>query len=595
MRRLFDTGNRLQPGVHRTGALLAIVVAALVAIAWQRRGITLADPATCPGLLDHLLPLVLRRIDDLRVGTLLTWTNGAIAVAAVAAFTRLAHVLSGSPICAAAAAAAMAATATFDRTLRPADGLAVLGLWCAAGLALARAQEDESRSAVALRLTLAALSIVPLLAPRLLLPALALAVVAAASRRPEVGRARVVILTTAAAGVLLLMVRSFTTFGPAGSVRLSLAGCVAPAWPEGAGARDAIAAALGNLGPFPIGLAALGVFIAAGRSRSRFGVTAIVWAAAPLLAERASGDAALAVSAAVFWCFVAIGLSEVMVEGRLTFARRVAAVLLLILLPVLQYQRLPVSESAATPAGHERLTSGLVSGALRALPPATLVAEDASTDLVLRSLSSSDAAGGRPVRVTPRNAASVAAALGQAPVFAFPRGQRELQHRGVLFLARPSAAGLAQVDAVHGCSAVDRRWEETPALARAPRFALVATVPDARGPLTLYLGSDAPLIASAIGWQPRDMRGFHPRPYSAADRAELRLALLSQGLPASSAVLAAPHVLRLVLWRTPGAPDVLPVALSARPTAAVARLDADARRDGLVLCPSYAFEPAAIE
>ena len=567
----------------------SIVVAVLLTIVWHQRVTALADPAACPGLLEQLSPLALRRFDGLRVGALLAWTNGAIVIAALAAFTRLAHILSGSLICAAAAAAATIATATFDRTLRPTEALAVLGLWSWAGVALAPASADAFRSAAATRQLVAALAIVPLLAPRLFLPAVALAMVTAggAERR----RARLLAMVTAAASVVLLMLRSFTTLAPTGPARLPLAGCVLPAWTSSVSVGEAIATALGDVGPFPVGLAALGIFVAAGPDRSRFGWAAIVWVVAPLFA----GGAALTAGVAVFWCLVAIGLGEVLVEGRSSMARRLAASLLLLLLPILQHQRLAGQEPPASTMGQGALTAGRVSSALRALPPVTLVAEDASTDLVLRAVSSSRAVGGRPVRVSPRDAASVAVALGRGPVFAFPRGQRELQHRGVAFVSKPSPAGLAQVDGVQGCSPVDRSWKESPAVVRTSRFALVATRPDARGPLTLYFGSDAPLSASALDWTGREMRGFHPRPYSAADRAELREALISQGVPASSGVLTAPHVLRLVLWRTPAAPAVLPVALSAHPTIAIARLDAASHRDGIELCPSYAFEPATIE
>jgi hypothetical protein len=146
--------------------------------------------------------------------------------------------------------------------------------------------------------------------------------------------------------------------------------------------------------------------------------------------------------------------------------------------------------------------------------------------------------------------------------------------------------GLAEVADVHACTALERRWMDAPAAAGAAGFALVASRPEGRGPVTIYLAGPGPFTATPLGWRDREKRGFHGRTYAQAELAELRGALTTQGLAASSPVLSSAHVFRITMWRTPGAPLVLPVTVTERAQAAIARVEQETGGQGLEICAS---------
>ena len=104
---------------------------------------------------------------------------------------------------------------------------------------------------------------------------------------------------------------------------------------------------------------------------------------------------------------------------------------------------------------------------------------------------------------------------------------------------------------------------------------------------TIYLAGPGPFTATPLGWRDREKRGFHVRTYAQAELGELRDALTTQGLDPSSPVLSAAHVVRVTMWRTPGAPTVLPVTLTERPRTAIARVEEQTDRPALEVCGSF--------
>jgi hypothetical protein len=280
-----------------------------------------------------------------------------------------------------------------------------------------------------------------------------------------------------------------------------------------------------------------------------------------------------------------------------TRARTIVGIAVMVLLPLLQFQRLSLrgAAGASSSYGHGALSTDTLRRILRALPDATLVAEDASLELLVRAASPRLRAGGQDVRVVPRRAAAVSAALAAGRIFAFPRAQLALQHQGVELSGRAMGIpGVAEVQRVVDCARVGRQWSDAPTLTVAGGFALIARREDARGPVTIYLGSRENLRTAAVGWPARATRGFQVREYARAERPDLADALQAQGIPPSSGVLTAPYVVRIVMWRTPGAADVLPVALSRPPDVALAKGEPDSGWRFLELCPSFRSQPEDI-
>jgi hypothetical protein len=78
--------------------------------------------------------------------------------------------------------------------------------------------------------------------------------------------------------------------------------------------------------------------------------------------------------------------------------------------------------------------------------------------------------------------------------------------------------------------------------------------------------------------------------YTRGERPDLPDALRSQDIPASSSLLAAPHVTRIIMWWTPGAAGALPVVLSRSPDVVLARADQGSGLSALALCPWREFK-----
>ncbi len=566
-------------------------MAAVLSVAWHRRPVALVDPPDCSGTLDLILALMLRGLDGVSVGTLLAWINGLIAFAALAAFSCLVRALTGSLLITVACGCALIATAAFERALGPANALAVLTAVSVAALAAHRLASDLEAARSGRAQIVAASAAIALLAPSLILPA-ALVIVwtLATLERPLTGRGVAIAIAVAASAAGAASVAVYLSSSDLSTSRTALA-CVWQSGSDGGGTRERIAQAAADIGPFPFALAALGLFAYFSGSTKTQRNWAIAALSVLLLAAWHATDAAETVPVVVgFWCLVAIGLRELMAEGAARTARRVAAVIVLALLPILQVERLRQQDPSPAPSvyGYGDLSQEALWRTLRALPDVTIVAEDASTDLLLRASMSQLERSGKNLRMIPRDARAIAGALKEGRVFAFPRAQAELRNRGVQFeKSAGQAIGLAEVGAVHPCSPLERRWTDAPAAAVAGGFALVASHPDGRGPVTIYLAGPGPFTATPLGWRDREKRGFHVRTYAQAELGELRDALTTQGLDPSSPVLSAAHVVRVTMWRTPGAPTVLPVTLTERPRTAIARVEEQTDRPALEVCGSF--------
>jgi hypothetical protein len=574
--------------------LASWLVAGGLVLAWAQRPISLTDPAACPGAFELLLPILLRGFDSVSAGSLLAWTNAAIALTAIACFTRLLQVATGSLLVASATALTLTLTVSFDRVLSPPTAMAVLAavswVWlraCRTSAASHAPVTDEGIDPAAPF----GLIPIPLLAPPLFLPVLILVAWAIWQHRTLLSRRH---LAIACALVLAVSVLVFAVAGMASSARTASSGvsvfsCVAP-WYGSTSAIESFTTTARSIGPLAFALAALGAFCRIGELRRRKSRWVLGCAIAPLVSAPWFDSPAVFVSLfAGLWCLVAIGLAEIASGGRRPGVSRLATVgtyALIGLLPLLQFQRLS-TEGAAEPAagyGHDRLSLQALWPALRAMPEATIVAEDSTIDLLLRA-ASVERRTGKKIRVVPRQAGVVADAFAEGRVFAFPRAQRELQHWGVQFKPALKVPGFAEVDNVGTCTALGPNWIEIPPLTASTGFALVHTLPDARGPVTLYFGGGDALTARASGWPPRTTRGFTTAEYRRSERPDLPDALRSLGISSSSQLLSAPYVTRIIMWWTPGAPDALPVALSRPPDVVLARAEAGQELSSLALCP----------
>ena len=565
-------------------------MAAVLSVAWHRRPVALVDPPDCSGTLDLILALMLRGLDGVSVGTLLAWTNGLIAFAALSAFSCLVRALTGSLLITVACGCALIATAAFERALGPANALAVLTAVSVAALAAHRLASDLNAARSGRAQIIAASAAICLLAPSLILPAALVIVWTLALERPLTGRRVAIAIAVAASAAGAASVAVYLSSSGLSASRPAFA-CVWQSGFDGGGIRERIAQAAADIGPFPFALAALGLFAYFSGSTKTQRNWAIAALSVSLLAAWHATDAAGTVPTVMgFWCQVAIGLRELMAEGAARTARRVAAVIVLALLPILQVERLRQQNPSPAPSvyGHGVLSQEALWRTLRALPDVTIVAENASTHLLLRASMSQLERSGKHLRMIPRDARAIAGALKEGRVFAFPRAQAELRNRGVQFeKSSGQAIGLAEVGAVHPCSPLERRWTDAPAAAVAGGFALVASHPDGRGPVTIYLAGPGPFTATPLGWREREKRGFHVRTYAQAELRELRDALTTQGLDPSSPVLSAAHVVRITMWRTPGAPTVLPVTVTERPRTAIARVEEQTDRPALEICGSF--------
>jgi hypothetical protein len=591
--------TRHRPSTRAVAAALAFPLAIGGGVLVLQRGpVALVPAAVCPGALEGLAIALARIGRSAPLGLWLLGADRVLAVAAVAVFAVLARRASGAWLAAAAAALTFAAQPAFAPRLSVFGPVSVL----VAGLVFLALLYGAPASGVDWRVWLGLLLSAGI-APSATLP---LAVVAgwhiAAGPSPSPHRWRTVAIAGAAlvAGIAALMA-AIPGRPPAFTLPIS---CLLPSWSgvTQAHAADELESMLTSAGVFACSLAGLGAFSRLGALRERRAWTVIAYAVASMAAAWAGLDSARLLEPLVvaFWVLVAVGLAEAVRACRGGFGGRLAAGLLIVLLPLPQLSARPDGTQAsaqAGPRGQERLTLQGVGQVLRILPAAsTFVVEDATMDLFLRALDGTWQRAGKTLQLVPRRVAEVAAALGHPDthVFALPAAQAELWRIGFRLTAVPDVPGVAEVREGGACTVVDHEWRGLPDLPRSSMLTLVAEVDGDKGPIVMYVASERRPATRALDWPPLTTRGFHETSYdraASADQSRLDAGAREDGVPAGSLVLSGPHVTRLELWRTPGAPNALTVELGAIPLSALARLQPNAAVQHLTVCPAFPFTP----
>jgi hypothetical protein len=306
---------------------------------------------------------------------------------------------------------------------------------------------------------------------------------------------------------------------------------------------------------------------------------------------------------AAFWWMAGAGMREIVgaLAGRPSW--RIGAAIIALLLPVLQWSHrsaLP-APAADEPRGQETLTRREFTTLLHALPSgSTLVIDDAISDILLRSTARTVQQSGKALHVVSLDGREAAGAAIDSRLFAMPRAQFALQHQGLARaeIGEPAIPGLVAFTRAGTCATVEPQWRAAGDLSRSDRLAVVSDRADARGPVIIYLGSDAAFNLYPIDWPGWTTRGYHAGTYDRAkdlDRQRLDRDRSGDGAPEGDAVFGHAYLARLELWRVPDGPTILAVALGRRPDAALARATTPGDRGALRVCPSFPGEIVRLE
>jgi hypothetical protein len=544
----------------------------------QGRLSELTSPNLCPGLLDLISILVLRAQPDLTVGTLFTTLHAFFVVIGLAAVVALARRAACSLAVATATGLAIGLSPLFPQTLAPPWEASAFAA-CALGACFLASKKPSIVLCAAGAWFAAAVFV-----PAFTIPAAIGAGVTFVTALPQRSRTwRLVVGTAVTLVCVLSAVLVFLRSGTleAGGLPVSswraLVSCALPMWrPMG------WTGLLGRVfGPFALALAALGLFVVAQRTSWR---RAVAIAAIALVAIAAAGSTATSPLVALSpvlvgtWVLVAVGLQQIVALAQRPVGR-VAAALVIVLLPTLQVSRLRADErdDRVRPLGHEATTLGQVIAILNVVPSdATFAEEDSSMDILLRAAVFGGRRKGKPFVVVPRRREVMAQALDRGPVFAFPRGQQDLSLRGFAIepvtrigRSREGAAdtieGLTAVTGIRSCQVIGDSWIDLDAIGASGRIALSGDSEAAYGPIVLYLGGPTDGEPRADGWPIRSTRGFRWASFDRqtdANRERLQAEARAVGL-SEHPVFAAPFVTRLTLHRTPRAPLTLAVLLGA--------------------------------
>jgi hypothetical protein len=557
---------------------------------------------------------------DLRVGQLFDLLRAAIIVAALAAFVELVCRRTRSTPIAAATGLAVGLSPLFTATLSPPWEAAAFGICAAAALLTGSRFASRSGSSYALLFfSLAILLTGALLVPSWLVVAASGAFLTGVIawrltgviawrglNRPGRWTAGI----TAAAGLTLLALVILNLSRPdvlsGSSSWRALAACALPQ-PSATRTMVFVRTIGWWFGPFALALAVLGAFVEvpqAGWRRSMLtagiGLACLVLASGPQM----NAQVALAPSAVALWWLAASGLDQIVnAMGRGPF-RRVAAALVLLLLPTLEDSRRITEERDdwVRPRGHERQTLHQMRAMLDFVPQdARFVEEDSTVDVLLRASVFGGRRRSKPFTVVAAQPDAIAHALVGGSVYAFPRRQEDLSLRG--FVIEPLTAavlrrdegpqaivGLAAITATRPCRIAGDTWADL--TGASGRIAISADSETARGPVVIYLGGATAVEPRPDGWPPRTTRGFRFFTFDQltgthSDR--LRGEARDTGLTSEHSVLAEPFVIRLTLHRTPRAPLALAVVLGASFPIGVAKLEPGGANVGhLTVCDAPA-------
>ncbi len=581
------------------GSWLLALLAPALALSAATRPALLSDPSGCPGLVDWLLIVVLRSVPTMAIGSLLWWTHAAMVLAATTGFWILVRRQGAHPLVAAGLAAGFAFTLPFAFALTPTP----VGAYAAATLVLCciRPHAPPAWSSASLLSTMG-LALFALMAPAMALPAgVAAGLLVWIDRRGTgVTRRAAAAIAAAMATVIAPSLLMAAVPGPPPLVEATVPvlGCVPALLTGGATAfGDGYRLVLDSTGPLVLTLALFGAFA----DRTRAGdprVWVIAALAAVSLLISSEGDSGAAAPALVSaWVLAAAGVGALARASLARGARPVAAWTLGLAIPLLTWaatSRQPVDPDE-TPLGHESLSRTSFARLLGTLPDkSALVEEDAVSELLLRSLDGWWQATGKDLALVPRDADAIRAALRTRGVYALPRAQRSLQHRGVrLSDGGLLANGAATVLSSTPCAALAGSWMALPDADGLRGFAVVAGAKPARGPFLIYAGGHAALDPAPADWPPRTRRGFFAEGFTTAtedERARLGEALARDGAPADRPVMESPFVVRLELWRTPDAPLALAVAVSSPVSYVLARTVGGPVAPRTRLCASFPFD-----
>ena len=395
------------------------------------------------------------------------------------------------------------------------------------------------------------------------------------------------------------------------------ASCLVPGLAAGWASRsiDALSGLVASAGPFACSLAALGVFSLRARVSGTRVWPMLAYAATPAVMgvwPDASPDRTLAPALVALWLMAGVGLVEAVRACRPTAGGRVAAAALIVLLPlwpiVSQAARLRgtdrsgvsgPAELEAAAFGHDRISLEGMRRALEAMPDqSVLITEDAATDTLLRSLDGTWQRSGKTLRLmsSPRDDAAAVVGNQSAHVFALPLAQAALPYLGFRLLdtSLPGILGLSEVQTGGACHAIGKEWAPIPDISRSTMLVLVARDPREEGAIAIYAGSDRPLDPRPIDWPAWVARGFLTSAYTARDEDRTRLEhdVLDDALARDQPVLNLAYVVRIELWKVPGAPALLAVDLGAvAPSLAVAHGSAGIT---VQLCPGFPHAVRAI-
>jgi len=588
-------------------------------VALRERSLELVAPPSCPGALELTAILAAIVRPDLTLGALLAVLQVAVVVGAVAAFVALVGRATGSLPAAAATGLAVGLGPLFPFTLATPSEAAAFALCAIVGLLVSR------------RLAVPPARIPPFLLPGVLLLAALIvprwtifaavgagvAAFVASPRRRRLTRAALALGSTAVTAGIALAVLSLVRSDalPRTSAGLPMASCLAlvPGASVAGPTSDLASELAFLLGPLVVALAVLGMYVEARKAGRRVALMSVVviLSSLPALADPRETPVLTAPLLVALWVLAAVGLRETLAASGRSRWSRLPAAGLLVLVPVLQvaHRQAEERDDQVRPIGHTHATLREMRTVLNVVPThAAFVEEDASFDLLLRAAVFGGRRAAKPFLVVPRQREAVRSALADGPVYAFPWGQQVLTTIGFAVSPAPvwrlnddgsreAIGGLGVVTGVRPCQVLGREWVTVSDTLADGRFALVADTEPARGPVILYLGGERATRATPDNWPPRTLRGFHTATFDQrAGVPSLRLAheAAKSGLPDTQAVLRAPFVVQLVLWRTPRAPLALPVVLGVPLAIGVGKLERNEPPAGVLqLCgaPAVAVVP----
>jgi hypothetical protein len=543
---------------------LAFAILAGAAVTLSQAPLALVPPRPCAALPELTTLWLARFAPHLPVAASLTWLNAIVLLVGVAWMTRLVQRVSNTLI-GTAVGVAIAAWAVGAPRLEALHGAGPL-LAAAVLSPLIAGAPRSHRLALSLSLALVstmwpsstlACTVLFVIASRMILPFDRTAVVGAGT-----------IMVT---GTLTVLAAAGITSGA------TAASCLIPGLPS----YLAVTGALSTVGPYVTALAALGLFARRHDLSVWLGFAIAVFLLGSSQASLSAAPVAFAVPAAC-------GLAETIRACRTGPGGRLAAALLVALVPVLAWQA-----SAASPApfpdvhtfGHDQLSLSLTQRLVAALPQgARVVSEDAVGDVLVRAASHDRSA---PPLSREANAISAALSKGER-VFALPLAQRDLGQLG--YRLEDVLPGLAEVHAGAACHLATSEWRSLDNLDGASALTLAARTAAETGPVVIYATLEARPALDTVEWPATALRGFYTTiydPSSAEDRAHLAQDVVDDGAPAERVGRDGAFVARLELWRTPNAPLRLTVTLGVRPGEVIARVIAKSEPRRLWLCPAY--------